>query len=407
MSETKAGISSTDPRVIDVATPKQLEYLRAYEDYGSFSAAADVLGVHKSAVGRSVTALKKKLAVEHGYAPEQGFDEPIPPGFMMDRYTEQVGPQGRERIWVKGKRDPLQYEAMLRDMLTGLLAEIPPLPVTPAPKDLDADLLNLYTFTDYHLGMLAWHEEGGEDWDLGIATSLIMASFQEMLRRQPRAKKCVINIQGDFLHTDGLLPVTPTNHHVLDADTRFRKIAMAAMMILRHLVDMALDKHEQVELLICEGNHDEGSSLWMQLAFGMHYSEHPRVTVHKQALPYYAIQHGKTMLAFHHGHKKKNDDLPLLFATQFPVMWGETTRRYCNTGHRHHLEMKEHAGMTVMQHPTLSARDAHCARGGWFSERAAVGIAFHREFGRYTDDWVTPEMVQATVKDIGPEWPLN
>ena len=31
-------------------------------------------------------------------------------------------------------------------------------------------------------------------------------------------------------------------------------------------------------------------------------------------LPYYAIEWGKTLLGFHHGHLRKNEQLPALFA---------------------------------------------------------------------------------------------
>jgi hypothetical protein len=126
----------------------------------------------------------------------------------------------------------------------------------------------------------------------------------------------------------------------------------------------------------------------------MHFADNPRVTVHDQALPFYAIEWGKTMLGFHHGHKKNNEQLPLLFASQFAEIWGRTTKRYCNTGHRHHLDSKEHSGMTVTQHPTLSARDAHASRGGWMSERGAIGYSFHDKFGKWDEKYVTPEMVE-------------
>jgi hypothetical protein len=38
--------------------------------------------------------------------------------------------------------------------------------------------------------------------------------------------------------------------------------------------------------------------------------------------------------------------------------------------------------MTVIQHPTIAARDAYAARGGWLSERAAVAITYHARFGQ-------------------------
>lgn len=134
------------------------------------------------------------------------------------------------------------------------------------------------------------------------------------------------------------------------------------------------------------------SSIWLRAMFSALYENEPRVRVIQSELPYYVYQHGKTMLAFHHGHLKKSEDLPLLFAAQFPKVWGETSKRVCHVGHRHHIEEKEHSGMTVIQHPTIAARDAYAARGGWFSERSATAITYHRDFGQVARNTVTPEM---------------
>jgi hypothetical protein len=132
-------------------------------------------------------------------------------------------------------------------------------------------------------------------------------------------------------------------------------------------------------VILAEGNHDIASSVWLRQMFAALYENEPRVTVDDSPLPYYAIEWGKTLLAFHHGHLKKNDQLPLMFATQFAEAWGRTTKRYCHTGHRHHLEEKEHSGMIVFQHPTLAARDAYAARGGWHAMRAATAVTYHRK----------------------------
>ncbi len=114
------------------------------------------------------------------------------------------------------------------------------------------------------------------------------------------------------------------------------------------------------------------------------YENEPRVQVLDQPLPYYVYQHGQTLLGFHHGHLKKNDQLPLLFASQFPKIWGATVQRYVHTGHRHHVEEKKPSGMTVVQHPTLASRDAYAARGGWIAARKASAITYHSDFGEYS-----------------------
>jgi hypothetical protein len=74
-------------------------------------------------------------------------------------------------------------------------------------------------------------------------------------------------------------------------------------------------------------------------------------------------------------------------------MWGSTTKRYIHTGHRHHTHIKEHSGVTVEQHPTLAARDAYAARGGWIAERQVSSITYSDLYGQVAKNTVTPEMI--------------
>jgi hypothetical protein len=127
--------------------------------------------------------------------------------------------------------------------------------------------------------------------------------------------------------------------------------------------------------------------------FAALYENEPRVTVDDSELPYYVYQHGETMLGFHHGHIKKPDQLPGMFAAQFAKTWGQTTRRYVHCGHRHHSYENEKDGMVITQHPTLAGRDAYAARSGWHSERRARCITYHKSFGRVASNDVTPEML--------------
>jgi hypothetical protein len=283
---------------------------------------------------------------------------------------------------------------MMRAAFDAMSDELPRmLPSEKPPQTSDA-LCNVFTLTDSHVGALCWGQEGGADWDLKIAERVLTGCFEHMVRSAPKAGTAVVAQLGDFLHQDGISPVTPTSGHLLDADGRFSKVVQVAVRLLRRVVDFALAHHGRVVVLMAEGNHDLSSSIWLRTMFKALYENEPRVEVIDSPLPYYVYQHGLTMLCWHHGHLKKPDQLPILFASQFAQVWGATTKRYAHCGHRHHVEEKEHSGMVVIQHPTLTARDAYAARGGWIAERQATAITYHREFGQVARNTVTPEMVE-------------
>ena len=385
-----------DPVLTQFATVRQLEYIEAINTHGSHRKAARALGISSGTIGMSMLAVKRKAALA-GYSPEHHLTRPIAPGLKM-RGTSQLFKQGQAAPvleWIKTSADEEARAAAQKAAFEAMSEELPRLAPIAPPAGTLGHLCNLYTLTDSHVGMLAWHKEGGADWDLKIAEETLIRCFEQMVVNSPAAAVGFVNQLGDFLHYDSALsPVTPLHGNALDADGRMPKMVKTAVRILRHVVDFALARHERVVVLLAEGNHDISSSVWLRTMFQALYENEPRVVVIDSELPYYVHQHGQTMLAFHHGHLKKNDQLPILFAAQFPVIWGATTKRYAHTGHRHHVEEKEHSGITVHQHPTLAARDAFAARGGWIAERQVTSLTYHDRFGEVARNTITPEMVQ-------------
>lgn len=335
----------------------------------------------------------KAKAAKQGYAPGH-FESGTAPGFGMGKVTIQRNAEGAvERTWERQSPDQQEREEALQAALEAMCERIEPVAPVPVPVATTDDLCALYTLTDAHIGMLAWHREGGADWDLGIAERTIVGCLAETVRQMPRSRTAVLNQLGDLLHYDGLSAITPTSGHILDADGRFTKMVEVAVRVIRRVVTMMLEKHERVHIIMAEGNHDMASSVWLRTMFKALYENEPRITVDDSALPYYVFEFGSVMLGFHHSHLRKNPQLPQLFAAQFAPMWGRTTKRYIHTGNLHHGEEKEHAGATVIQHPTLAARDAYAARGGWMAERALSAITYHRQFGQVGRVTVCPEMV--------------
>lgn len=384
-----------DEELYKYCTPRQREVLEAIERLGSARAASAELGINIGGASETYTAVKRKAA-KFGYAPEHDFTRPVPEGFVAKGVSTYYNSEGKPTgQWVKASLSHQALVDAMRETIAGFKDEIPPAVSTVAPVASEEQLCNLYTFTDYHLGMLAWHQEGGSDWNVSLAEKTIIAALVQMVNQSPNAHTGVLNIQGDFLHTDGKTPVTPTAKHVLDADSRFPKIRRAAIRIIRSLVNICLQRHQEVYLIIAEGNHDEESAGWLADLFAVHYEEEPRVTVNDSILPFYVFEWGNTMLGVHHGHKVKNENLPLLFAAQFPQEWGRTTRREIHCGHRHHRDEKEYNGVTIVQHPTLAARDAYAARGGWIADRAAWAITYHKKYGAVGRVMVTTEMLGA------------
>lgn len=375
------------------ATEAELRYIAAYQKTGSYRKAAEELAVGPDVVRIGLKRLEARAA-RLGHAPGH-FVNGTAPGYAMGKVTVQRNADGGvERTWERQSPDQLRMREAMQAAAEAMAEELPRVsPTIPPVARPREDLMNVYTLTDCHIGMLAWHREGGENWDLDIAETTLVKAFEAMIDQSPAADTAVVNQLGDFLHSDGLLPVTPTSGHILDQDGRFSKLVKVAIRVLRKIIDRALVRHNNVVVVLAEGNHDMASSVWLRHMFTALYENEPRLRVVDSELPYYVIEHGKTMLGFHHGHIKKPDLVAPVFAAQYAPVWGRTVYRYAHLGHQHHYYEKEHNGMTVSQHPTLAARDAYASRGGWFAARATNCITYHSEFGQVARTTVTPEMV--------------
>ena len=383
-----------DAQMASFATVRDLEYLEAMEKYGGIAKAAKALNVHRKTIHLAIDRLKKRAAIA-GYSPEHDMTHPVPDGFKVRGVSTYYNNDGKAvGQWVKSGIDDSRQKEIIKEIVDGMCEQVPRADVTMPPLGTHDNLCTVYTLTDSHVGMLAWHKEGGEDWDLSIAERTLVGCFEQMVKSSPDASTCVVAQLGDFLHYDSALSaVTPQSGHSLDADGRMPKMVKTAIRILRTVVDRALQKHQTVVLLLAEGNHDISSSVWLRAMFQALYENEPRIKVIDSELPYYVYQHGQTMIAWHHGHLSKNNSLPILFASQFPKVWGNTVKRYAHVGHRHHVEEKEHSGMTVIQHSTLAARDAYASRGGWMSERHVTSITYSDKYGQVARNTVTPEML--------------
>lgn len=388
-----APIYCVDKRLKDYATPTQAKYIDAINEHKSMRGAARALGLNYGTVKGAMSAVQKKAALM-GYSPAHDMTRTVPEPYIVKGvstyYNKEGKPSGQ---WVKSSIDDEKREAMIREAVAALMDEVPRANPTQYPANVAAGLCNVITLTDVHVGAYAWGKETGADWDLTIAEADVIGAVRHLLDACPKADTCVIAQLGDFLHQDGLAAVTPTSGHQLDSDSRFSKVVQVAIRILRSAIDMALQRHARVVVLMAEGNHDIASSVWLRHLFALLYEREPRVSVIDSELPYYVHQHGKTMLGWHHGHLKKFDQLPLLFAAQFPQVWGGTTKRYVHTGHMHHKHEKEHSGITVIQHPTIAARDAYAARGGWVADREMTAITYSDRWGQVARATVCPEML--------------
>jgi hypothetical protein len=376
------------------ANDRQKEIIQAINEYGGIRPAARALQLHHTTVADSIRIVRRKAAIS-GFAPENDMSRVVPEPFIVRGISTYYNAEGKASgQWVKSRIEDTKLQEMMRQSIDAMKEEIPRLAALPAPPLSNDNLLNCYVITDYHLGMLSWDEETGENWDVAIAEKLVVKWMEQAIAQSPNADTAVFAQLSDFLHFDGMDAVTPASKHLLDVDTRFAKLVRSAIRVLRTIIDMLLAKHQKLHIIMADANHDPVSQIWLREWFSVLYENEPRVTVDKSPNPYNAYEFGNVALFFHHGHKRKVANVSEVFAGQFREMFGRTKYAYAHMGHMHHLDIKENNLMIVEQHRTLAPGDAYSARGGWLSGRDAKVISYDRRYGEVSRLTINSDMLR-------------
>jgi DNA-binding CsgD family transcriptional regulator len=352
------------------------------------------LGISERNVYRAVTRIKAN-AVRRGYSPEHDMNHVVPEGYKVKGvstyYNEDGKPTGQ---WVKSATDEERRAQALLEAVENAATALPKFKPAKPPKQVDENLASLLTITDFHLGMKAWKDSDGDDWDLKIARDVFLNAIHDMLNASPKSGTGILNQLGDFLHWDGLVQVTPTSGHHLTGDDRYSKLVELSISVMTEAVHMMLKNFGKVVVVQAEGNHDLASSVWMRKFIKHRFQDEPRVEVVDNEFPYYAYQHGEIMLGFHHGHKMRMAQLQKLFASEprFRKLWGASKHAYIHCGHLHHERVLDDAGCTVEQHPTLAARDNYASSHGYVSQRGAKVITYDKSDGEVHRVTVRPRL---------------
>ena len=367
--------------LIQFATAREIEYIEAIKKHGSERKAAAALNVSRGSISGALGCLKHRAALR-GYSPDHQYSKVVPDGFKVKGVSQYYDKQGKlAGQWVKSSADDDRRMEMLQESIKALCSEIKPIPEVSLRHVCHKNLLNVIPFGDPHVGMYAWQEESGDDFDSNIARRLTLSAVDRLLESAPHAETCIILPLGDVFHANDQSNVTPGHKHQLDVDSRFVKVLQIGIETFRHTVIRALEKHEKVIVRFVSGNHDPQSIWALAFTIAAYFSDNPRVTVDLSPSKFWFYRHGKVLIGATHGDTVKHENLLGVMACDRAKDWGETKHRYWYTGHVHHQSVKEFPGVVCESFRTLAAKDAYAAGHGYRAGRDMLCITHHTEHG--------------------------
>ena len=236
---------------------------------------------------------------------------------------------------------------------------------------------------DIHIGKLCDSFETGEDYDNQIAVQRVKEGVRGILKSASGfdIEQIVFVGGNDVLHIDGPDRKT-TSGTPQDTDGMWFRNFKIAKELYIDLIGSLL-AIAPVHFVFNPSNHDYTHGFFLADMIETYFSNHNGFTsdANLQHRKYY--KYGQNLIGTTHGDGAKNQDLPLLMATEAPVDWSLTSHRYIYTHHVHHKASKDYQGVTVESLRSPSGTDSWHHRNGYqHAPKAVEGFLHHPLHGQ-------------------------
>ena len=140
------------------------------------------IGISERGLRRTKAMLLGRAAAQ-GYSPDHDWTHPVPDGHKIKGVSTYYNDEGRPVAqWVKSQTDQERQFEILCERIELAQEGLKPFKPTKAPAAFDDRLLSLLTITDFHLGMYAWEDETGDDWNVQTARDTLLNSINDMIQ---------------------------------------------------------------------------------------------------------------------------------------------------------------------------------------------------------------------------------
>lgn len=322
-------------------------------------------------------------------AAERGLDgsvpKPMPPGYRVGGastlYKKTEEGWDEKLVWVKSKAEDADREKLIETLKSTFESYKGKADPIAPPKTTYKNLLTVYPIADQHVGLLAWGQETGEDYDLEIGSKRLLYCAAKLISRTPPSDEAIILNLGDWQHSDDGRNETPQSGNRLDVDGRYQKVLSTGIRLMMDVIELALQKHKKVTVRNLPGNHDPHSSVALTVALDAFYHNEPRVTIDTDPSEFFFRRFGQTLIGANHGHRMKPADMAMTLAVRCREDWGLAKYKHFMFGHIHNITAKEVAGVLVESFRTLAGKDGWSHAKGFTSGQSLTSITYDIEGG--------------------------
>lgn len=209
------------------------------------------------------------------------------------------------------------------------------------------------------------------DVHFGIETfEHIEDKLEQILQRIRNGYKDItIVIGGDFFHSDFMSKTQTANNTQLDHVENEKALEDGAKF-LSYLIEESIVNAEHVSVKGIGGNHDRDKQF--MFLWGIQ-NKYPQATIDITMESRTAFSVNKIGIMVAHGDLAVKR-LPMLFATEFPEIWSNSTYRTVMTGHYHTEKVTDIDGVVMRQFGTSKKSDPYEKVNGYTMARKHIQV---------------------------------
>jgi hypothetical protein len=136
-----------------------------------------------------------------------------------------------------------------------------------------------------------------------------------------------------------------------------------------------------VDVIVIQGNHDYERMFYSGEFLRAFFLNDERVTVDNNYNSRKYYEYGTNMIMFTHGDKEKPANMPLIMATEEPMMFSRTTHREVHCGHVHKEMVNEYRGIKVRFIPSICGNDEWHKMMGYEAKRTGQAHIWNKKRG--------------------------
>tara|TARA_B110000908_G_scaffold168381_1_gene223181 strand:+ start:1840 stop:2970 length:1131 start_codon:yes stop_codon:yes gene_type:complete len=267
---------------------------------------------------------------------------------------------GDQRYSVVTQNQWHQFGNMKQEFIDLIKADVPKFEPIKYDKQLKDPVMLEISLPDIHYGKVTGEgPEKLEDDYMQVLHDLISKTAGLNVER------ILLPIGNDGMNSEGLRKST-TAGTPQDDYMGWRESFRGYWQLMEKAITY-LSQFAPIDVIIVQGNHDYERMFYVGDLLEARFFNNPNITVDNSLEERKYYQYGTNMILHFHGDKVKGDKIPLLMATEQPIMWSETTFREAHLGHFHKEMLNEFMGTKVRFIPSI------CGSDEWHKNKAYVG----------------------------------